>query len=181
RDDNGVPVRLLVFTNSPDVQIVDHTWQTLGMRGSGSHDIAMDDLFIPDHLTGVMGRTGITIDGPFGGPLFGMVPWLPIATSGPIGLGIATAALQALIELAAKTPNYTTRPLRDRESTQTTVGRCRALVNSARTYLHQSVETIYGLRAAGQSGPDDAGLDVQSVRLLGMPTDGPILAWGLAR
>ncbi|MFN0280949.1 MAG: hypothetical protein ACKVZ6_03140, partial [Kineosporiaceae bacterium] len=57
RDDNGVPVRLLVFTNGPDVQIVDHTWQTLGMRGSGSHDIAMDDLFIPDHLTGVMGRT----------------------------------------------------------------------------------------------------------------------------
>lgn len=235
--DGGRPVGLLVFTNNPEVQIID-TWRTLGMRGSGSHDIAMDDVFIPDHLAGLTGRTGTTIDGPFSGPLFGMVPWLSIATSGPIGLGIAEAALQALIELAgAKTPNYTTRPLRDRDGTQATVGRCRALINSARIYLHQSVETIYERRAAGETVPTAAGLDVQlatsnalelaprvtemvhsvvgstgfqeNVRfeqlfrdahtlgqntfasttryeavgqvLLGMPTDWPILAWGLSR
>ena len=91
-NDYGFPVRMLVFTRSAEVQIVE-TWRTMGMRGSGSHDIAMDNVFIPDHLAGVVGRGGVTADGPFSGPLFAMVPWLPIATSGPIGLGIAAGRL----------------------------------------------------------------------------------------
>lgn len=236
--EDGLPHRLLVYTSSPEVRIVEHSWRTMGMRGSGSHDIAMDDLFIPDHLIGHIGRSGITLDGPFSGPIFAMVPWLSVATSGPIGLGIAEAALSELLALATtKTPNYTLRPLRDRDGTQATVGRCRALINSARLYLHHSIEVVYDLRAAGKPVPEEAGIDIQLATsnalelapkvtemvhgvvgstgfqesgrfeqlfrdahtlgqntfasttrfesagqvLLGMPTDWPILAWGLSR
>ena len=31
-------------------EIID-TWQAMGLKGSGSHDIAVDDVFIPDHMT----------------------------------------------------------------------------------------------------------------------------------
>lgn len=30
---------------------IDHTWDTIGMRGSGSHTIVAEDLFVPAHMT----------------------------------------------------------------------------------------------------------------------------------
>ena len=71
-------------------------------------------------------------------------------------LGIAGAALDELGSLpATKTPNYTTRALRDRDATHAVMGRSRGITNGARAYFHQSVAAMYDVR--------------------------PILAWGLAR
>jgi len=36
-----------VEMSAPEVMILD-TWRTLGMRGTGSHDVKIDGLFIPD-------------------------------------------------------------------------------------------------------------------------------------
>lgn len=36
-----------VALDAPGVRILD-TWHTLGMRGTGSHDIALEDVFVPD-------------------------------------------------------------------------------------------------------------------------------------
>jgi alkylation response protein AidB-like acyl-CoA dehydrogenase len=167
-DDNGLvtgadgqPTGLLVFSQSPEVQIID-TWRTLGMRGSGSHDIAMTDLFIPERHAGVMRRTGVATEGPFSGPLYAMTPYLSIATSGPVGLGIAEAAIELFADLATKkTPNYLTHRLDTRQNTQSTMGRCRAIVNSARAYLHQSVEAVYAARQSGVKPTMEQGVDVQ--------------------
>jgi alkylation response protein AidB-like acyl-CoA dehydrogenase len=158
---DGLPVRLLVFSQSPDVEIID-TWRTMGMRGSGSHDIAMRDLFVPARHVGELGRTDVAGDGPFAGAVYALSPWLSIATSGPVGLGIAEAALDAFGELAtAKTPNYTTRRVADRDQAQAVMGRCRAIVNGARAYLHQSVEAAYQARLAGERVSTPLGLDIQ--------------------
>ena len=159
---DGLPVRLLVFSRSRDVKIIEGSWRTMGMRGSGSHDIAMEDLFIPEQHARAIGRLGTASEGPFGGPIYALTPWLSIATSGPVGLGIAEAAIDTLGELAtAKTPNYTMRLLRDRDHTQAVMGRCRAIVNGARVYLHHSVERAYEARAAGRKPSKQEHLDVQ--------------------
>ena len=42
---DGNPSMLMAFFDASDATIVDN-WDTLGMRGTGSHDIAVDDLFI---------------------------------------------------------------------------------------------------------------------------------------
>jgi len=159
----GLPVRLLVYSKDDlDAKIVEGSWRTMGMRGSGSNDIAMHDVFIANRHAEIMGRNGITTEGPFSGPLYAMTPWLSIATSGPVGLGIAEAAIDALGELAStKTPNHTTRALRDRDHTQAVMGRCRAIVNGARIYLHTSVERVYDARSAGRKPNKAAHLDVQ--------------------
>ena len=93
---NGLPISLFAFSRSPDVKIVEGSWRTMGMRGSGSNDIVMEDLFVPERHAGVIGRTGTTSEGPLAGPIYALAPWLSIATSGPIGLGIADAAIDAL-------------------------------------------------------------------------------------
>jgi alkylation response protein AidB-like acyl-CoA dehydrogenase len=159
----GLPVRLLMCCNDDlDAKIVEGSWRTMGMRGSGSNDIVMNDVFIADRHAGVIGGTGPATEGPFAGPIYALCPWLMIATSGPVGLGIAEAAIDALVDLAAtKTPNHTMRALRDREHTQAAVGRSRAIVNGARAYLHQSVGAVYAARSAGHRPTKQEHVDVQ--------------------
>lgn len=48
-DGERYPDQLMFFPRS-DVA-VDDTWFTLGMRGTGSKDIILDEAFVPDHLT----------------------------------------------------------------------------------------------------------------------------------
>jgi alkylation response protein AidB-like acyl-CoA dehydrogenase len=159
----GLPVRLLMHTKDDlDAKIVEQSWRTMGMRGSGSNDLAMEGVFIADRHAGVLGRPGTATEGPFAGPIYALCPWLSIATSGPIGLGIAQAAIDGLIDLAAtKTPNHTTRALRDREHTQAALGRSQAMLNGARAYLHQSVDAVYAARAAGNRPTKQEHVDVQ--------------------
>ncbi|MEZ5282685.1 MAG: acyl-CoA dehydrogenase family protein [Acidimicrobiales bacterium] len=41
---------ILAFLPADDISL-DDTWFTTGMRGTGSKDIVLDDVFVPDHLT----------------------------------------------------------------------------------------------------------------------------------
>jgi indole-3-acetate monooxygenase len=54
RTENGEPVTVLAFLPASDGEIVDN-WDTLGMRGTGSHDVAIRDKFVPKHHTGFLG------------------------------------------------------------------------------------------------------------------------------
>ena len=47
--DDGPEMRLVFFPRT-DAEIVDN-WDTLGLRGTGSHDLVMHDIFIPTHRT----------------------------------------------------------------------------------------------------------------------------------
>lgn len=159
--EQGLPIAIMVCAEPDEVEIVD-TWRTMGMRGSGSHDTVMTEVFVPAHRAGLMAQPGVTTDGPLGGALYALAPWFSIATTGPVGLGIAEAALDALIDIAgSKKPNFTTRALQDRDSVQGIVGRCRSIINGARVYLHHSVDALYVARVAGRSPSQQERLDVQ--------------------
>jgi hypothetical protein len=47
--ETGQPSPFGVFFPKSDAKILD-TWHTYGMRGSGSTDYAVQDLFVPEHL-----------------------------------------------------------------------------------------------------------------------------------
>jgi alkylation response protein AidB-like acyl-CoA dehydrogenase len=49
-DVNGLPETRLIAVPASEAEIVDN-WNTMGMRGSGSHDVEMRDAFIPAHWT----------------------------------------------------------------------------------------------------------------------------------
>ena len=104
------------------------TWDTVGLRGTGSHDFQVRDLYVPD------GRFFIARGGRSyqSGPLYNTSfyhLWAPNIAA--VALGIARGAIDLFIELAAtKRPSRSTVLLSQRESVQEKVGQAEALVRS---------------------------------------------------
>jgi indole-3-acetate monooxygenase len=158
---DGSPVMLIVFFPPAEAEIID-TWHTMGMRGTGSHDISVRDIFVPERHVWVMSPLGVDRSGPFKGPLYGAFPWISISCLGSVALGIGQAAIDELIGLASgKTPSYTPQSLRNREVAQANVARAHATIGAARAYLHQAVDHVHRMAQAGRKPSLQEGVQVQ--------------------
>jgi alkylation response protein AidB-like acyl-CoA dehydrogenase len=144
--DDGPAVRAMVFPASA-VEIHD-TWETTGLRGTGSHDIEVADLRVP-----VGHSASLSSDRPHhDGPLYAFPPFglLALGIAG-VAMGIAGGAIDDLVNLAtAKKPGGSKRTLAERPGTQEGVARAEALVNSARAFVEEAVAEAW--EAAGSMG-----------------------------
>src|SRR5262249_56451032 len=97
-----------------DGEVID-TWHTLGMRGTFSADVAVNNVFVPWHRAGFLGPL-VNPPAAFAAPLYRLWPWPAVHGEATVSLGIATAAIEKLVALAqTKTPPMSTTPFRDRE------------------------------------------------------------------
>ena len=136
--ENGAPLQMLVFFSASDAEILD-TWHTVGMRGTGSHDVVAKDIFVPKRRTAMLAP----LENPgkaYQGPLYRMTFWPPIAALTPPALGIARAAIDELVDLAKKkTPHFTTTVLRERPLAQSQAAQAEALLGAGRAYLYEAL------------------------------------------
>jgi indole-3-acetate monooxygenase len=136
---DGNPEALIVFVRADEAEVVDGSWKTLGMRGTGSNDYRVNDVFVPDRRVWRIGP-GESPSGAYAGPLYRLGLWLVGPVNGAVALGIVQAALDDLIALTGvKTPSYTQTGLADKPVVQERVARARAYVEAARSYLHATV------------------------------------------
>jgi alkylation response protein AidB-like acyl-CoA dehydrogenase len=120
-----------------DASITD-SWHTVGMRGTGSATIEVEDLFVPDHRTWRLPQ--LASPHPSCDHVYQrMWPMVQVLGEASVSVAVAASAVEALVELAgAKTASYTAVPLRERELIQYLAGRARALVDASRAYLHSA-------------------------------------------
>ncbi len=148
RDATGAPLFCAVVVPTGEVRIHD-TWNTGGLRATGSHDFEMTDVFVPaDHIVPM---PGFELTPRLPGPLFAL-PFVAAFTIGitPVPLGIARAAIDALTQLAgAKRPMGTAGLLRDLPGVQADVARAEALLRGARAFLFEAVEALWASVSAG--------------------------------
>jgi alkylation response protein AidB-like acyl-CoA dehydrogenase len=137
---------------APQCTIVD-TWDVTGMRGTGSHDWTISDLFVPEHrAVYVPGRVFINQWRRWAGTLYA----LPVHSFiGPhhsmVATGIARAGIAALVELAStKTPRGRTELLRDQPHIQDWIARAEAHLGGGRAYRDDEVRKAWETVAAGQ-------------------------------
>jgi alkylation response protein AidB-like acyl-CoA dehydrogenase len=144
RTADGVPVSLLAFVPRADAGIIDN-WDTLGMRGTGSHDVEVTDLFVPENRAPVFAPFADDPPGSaFQGPLYRMVFWEAPPGLASIALGIARAAIEDVVQLArVKTPAYTGIPLRERPAAQSQIAQAEGHRAAAWAYLRETLAAAY--------------------------------------
>jgi indole-3-acetate monooxygenase len=143
----------LCFTESDHVTFHD-TWYTSGMRGTGSLDFSLDDVWVPANRTVQPGVSRPTVDVPLA-----QFPNFTLLGAGvaAVGLGVARRALDELIELAgAKTPQFAKRTLARSAFTQVEFARAEAALRSARAFLVDELGSAWDIACAGDPVPVDA-------------------------
>lgn len=146
---NGAPRSRMVLVPAAEIEFLD-TWYVSGLRGTGSTDFAMDDVYVPARRV-----VGLGIDRPLARPLYAF-PQFGLLAMGiaSVALGIGRAAIDELVAFASeKTPQGSTRSLAQRGSTQSAVADAEALLRSARAFFYESVEAAWEAARRGGSLP----------------------------
>ena len=159
--DSGDPIPHAFFLPREEVEIFD-TWHTLGMRGTGSADVGVEDVFVPDRRVMRIQPLESPAAG-FEGPLYRMWPLTAVLGETIVSVGIAVAAVDAGIEMVkAKTPAFTATALRDQPMAQHAMGKAAGLVHASRDSLHAAANEAYEeIRASGEGLSWDAKLRLQ--------------------
>ena len=86
--------------------VIDDTWHTLGMRGTGSKDLVVSDVFIPEHRTMPTFPTFLGLSPHAKAPTYRLSVYsgLPAMLSGSV-LGMAEAGLKAFVDATATRTN----------------------------------------------------------------------------
>ena len=111
--------------NAPGVKMRDN-WRTLGMRGTGSNDVDLEDVFVPDAAVGVRRPAGRW------GPPFYTIASVALPIIYAVYVGIAEAALDIALRAVQKR--------RDDPATQRAVGAMENELAVARMALREMVD-----------------------------------------
>lgn len=131
--------------NADDVEIID-TWTVSGLRGTGSHDMAVDNVWVPDDrslpvLTMAPQRGGTLYRFPF----FGLLA-LGI---GAVSLGIARRSIDEMIALSATGGRRAAK----RSAVQGAVARAEAQLGAVRSGVMDQVHRAWDEAEAGGEVP----------------------------
>jgi alkylation response protein AidB-like acyl-CoA dehydrogenase len=149
------PEIVMTWIPAPDYRIID-TWDTAGLRATGSHDVEVSDVFVPSHrVCPVPLPDPVTAGALFRFPVVGLWSIAMAATA----LGIARAAIDELLRLAGtKTPFGMASTLATRATAQIAVCEALAATRSARALLVEETTSVWELVQAGTPvAPDRLG------------------------
>jgi len=135
-----------------EAAVVDGSWDVSGLRGTGSFDWTVEDVFLPERRT--MVHAGVPLDNQWS-RWPGISYALPAqAWVGPhhsaVITGIARAGIDALVELAGgKTPRGRTGLLCENPQVQDAVGRADAMLDAGRLHRSAMIAELWNTIAAG--------------------------------
>jgi alkylation response protein AidB-like acyl-CoA dehydrogenase len=137
--DQPPPLPSTVALPKRDLEVLD-TWHTLGLRGTGSHDVEVRDLFVPAE------RILSVFDGPvrdrplYRFPIFGFFA----LSIGAAALGNARGALDEVSQLAShKLGAGASRALGARSANQAVVAEAEAAIRAARSGFYEAIDAAW--------------------------------------
>jgi indole-3-acetate monooxygenase len=140
RLEHGAPETRYMFVSVGGAQLLD-TWHVRGMRGTGTHHFAVDNVFVPAERT-VLSATAPLLEDH---PLY-RIPRTLLFASGDasVAFGMARACLNTFTDLAgAKVPRAMPALLRDQSMVQVTIGQCEAWLRTGKAFLTEAVREIW--------------------------------------
>ncbi len=144
-------LQIAVPVGAPGVRVQDN-WRTIGMRGTGSHDITLEDVFVPDAAVSLRRPSGKWH------PLIHTVVLVALPVFNAVYVGVAEAARDAAIEVVRKK--------RDDRLVQFTAGELENEVTAAQLALGRMID----LAMTAQPGPQTSVDSLCCRALLGRST-----------
>ncbi len=172
KDDKPLIMRCLYKAEDLDIT---GNWNTLGMRGTGSHDVVVDNVFVPNSHTHLLGPI-TNPNPPFDGHLYqcGPIAGTPFVTI--VCLSSARNALNEALDLAArKTPAFAPATVGDRPVAQSQLARARAKLDAARAYLFSSIDELWECVVQGKAPTQEHKMDLQLAGSFGTQAAGEVI------
>jgi 3-hydroxy-9,10-secoandrosta-1,3,5(10)-triene-9,17-dione monooxygenase len=138
---DGIEYRIFLV-HKDDYSIVD-TWNAAGLRGTGSNDVEVSDVFVPEHMTiavsdlagGPTPGSAVNPSPLYELPVFSLFPYV---LSG-VALGNAQACLDDYVDLARhRASTYNRAKLGDMQSTQIKIAEASAKIDAARLIMRSA-------------------------------------------
>ena len=151
-EDTGEGAENSFMVPKGEFEIVD-TWDTAGMRGSGSHDVRMDGTYVPpEHL---LPSRPLAPSEQWDNPTF-RNPCHAVYNKSAVALGVCKGAIESFVELAnIKTPWGLTSPLKDMPQVHYRIGEAMATYMAARTFVldtQDAMEDHLGWKKPSEGG-----------------------------
>ncbi len=141
----GQPKMRFAFLRRGEYEIAD-TWHVGGLRGTGSHDVIVDDVCVPRKLT-FSPADPSALDAPLG-----RVPIICSMAAGYAAqaIGVAQSAIDTLVDLTSTKVSPDGGPaLRESPLALAGIARHTASMDAARAYLHACAERLWRTAVAG--------------------------------
>lgn len=121
-----------------DVEIVEN-WEVLGMRGTGSHDLKVKDVFVPDEWTFVRGGAP-SVEEPIC-----QYPSIAYAAQvlAVVNLGVARAALNEVSRAAGRASITGAPKMADRAYVRISIAKAEATLRSARAFFYEATDAAW--------------------------------------
>jgi alkylation response protein AidB-like acyl-CoA dehydrogenase len=135
---------------------VKRNWDVIGLSGTGSHDIVVEKVVVPDEWTFVRGSPS-QLDAPML-----RYPSLSFATQvlSVVSLGIARGSIEELKALATGRTSITGAPrTADRPQVQMEIARAEANLRSARAFFYEAMDEVWEVLLRGDvPSPDQVSM-----------------------
>ena len=138
--DGTLPKQVCHVLVPADQACVEDTWHTVGLRGTGSHDVVLTDLFVPNDRAAVV--ENYSLPKPNEHPFYRLPSGLrfPFPKTG-VASGIARRAIDEFAALAdTKTPLFARSEL---------VARAEALLGAGRAFVADQLDRLWETASAG--------------------------------
>lgn len=154
---DGTPATHMLLFPRADVELLD-TWHVSGLRGTGSTDFEVRDLYVPaEHAVGYLIRKNPDR------PLYQFPQFTLLALGiAAVTLGAARGALDDLIALAGDKVRAGSRTaLANRPHTQMEVARAEARLRAARAFYYEALESAWQPALTGEPVPVEQRRDLR--------------------
>jgi len=139
--EGGTAARTMLIMLVPVDRVrVEHTWSVVGMRGTGSHDVIIDEVLVPETHGVIAIGAAVSGEAIYSQRLLRVCNFAP--TAGVV-IGAALGAIDDVIALADRPTTLNSVALRDRPEVQRCIADSTARIQSARAYISEVVAAAY--------------------------------------
>ncbi|NCG40825.1 MAG: hypothetical protein GWP30_07530 [Actinobacteria bacterium] len=142
------PLQLCFALINADYSLIEKTWFTSGLRGTGSNDVVLHNHFVPYDSVGVVANHSLPIPET---PSYRLPSGLrfPFPKTG-IATGLAFRAIHEFKKLCGtKKPLNSKLELRNRPDASAAIAKAEALVRSGKTWVTETLHDVWASVAAG--------------------------------